>query len=129
MIGNIATLLGLLGTIVGLITSFAGVSLSNSNDPGVQRRAEAYKHLVVRCQALEGKPLVECIKENKSTILARGISEAMHCTAFGLLVGILSLLAFSVLNGRTQILLDNLNESVVNTMNLAVLHRKAMRLG
>ena len=129
MIGNIATLLGLLGTIVGLITSFAGVSLQNPDDPTVQRRAEAYKHLVPQCQKLTAGPLVGCIQENKATILARGISEAMHCTAFGLLVGILSLLAFSVLNGRTQVLLDGLNRSVVRLMNLAVLHRQAMKLG
>ncbi|MCB9557703.1 MAG: MotA/TolQ/ExbB proton channel family protein [Deltaproteobacteria bacterium] len=129
MIGNIATLLGLLGTIVGLITSFAGVSLENANDPHVQQRAMSYRDLVPDCRTLEGKGLVNCIKQNKATILARGISEAMHCTAFGLLVGIMALLAFSVLNGRTQNLLDSLNDSVVNVMNLAVLHRKAMNLG
>ena len=128
MIGNIATLLGLLGTIVGLITSFAGVSLENANDPATQKRSEAYKYLVPACSTMHGKRLVDCIKQNKATILARGISEAMHCTAFGLMVGIMALLAFSVLNGRTQNILDGLNQSVVNTMNLAVLHRKAMKV-
>ncbi|MCA9667199.1 MAG: MotA/TolQ/ExbB proton channel family protein [Myxococcales bacterium] len=128
MIGNIATLLGLLGTIIGLIISFAGVSLEKVNDPATQKRALAYKDFVPACAALRGKNLVECIKQNKATILARGISEAMHCTAFGLFVGILSLLSFSVLNGRTQVLLDALNQTVVNLMNLAVLHRKAMKV-
>lgn len=128
MIGNIATLLGLLGTIVGLIISFAGVSLENSNDPAVQKRAEQYVYLVPACANLHSKVLVDCIKQNKATILARGISEAMHCTAFGLMVGIMSLLAFSVLNGRTQILLDGLNDATVNLMNLAVMHRKAMKI-
>lgn len=46
---------------------------------------------------------------DKATLLAAGISEAMNCTAFGLLTGILALLAFSVLNGMTQGLLDDIN--------------------
>jgi biopolymer transport protein ExbB len=130
MIGNIATLLGLLGTIVGLITSFAGVSLEKSKDPETQRRAKAYVYLVPTCQQFDARPvaLVECIKQNKATILARGISEAMHCTAFGLLVGILALLAFSVLNGRTQNMLDDISEGAVHLVNLAVGHRSAMKL-
>lgn len=126
MIGNIATLLGLLGTIVGLITSFAGVSLENKDDPHDQQRARAYVHLVPSCQTLADGPLVECIKQNKASILARGISEAMHCTAFGLAVGIMALLAFSVLNGRTQHLLDDIADGTVRLVNLAVLHRSAM---
>ncbi len=128
MIGNIATLLGLLGTIVGLITSFAGVSLENVNDPDTQRRAMGYIHLVPSCEGSSGPTLVACIKQNKATILAKGISEAMNCTAFGLLVGIMSLLAFSFLNGRTQNLLDGLNESIVGLMNLAVRHRGKMHI-
>ena len=86
MIGNVATLMGLLGTIVGLITSFAAVA---GIDPS-----------------------------QKATMLAKGISEAMNCTAFGLLVGIISLLAFSVLNGKTQTLLDDINEVSANVMDL-----------
>lgn len=128
MLGNIATLLGLLGTIVGLITSFAGVSLDNENDPAVQERAKAYVYLVKSCQHIkDDKQLVVCIKQNKATILASGISEAMHCTAFGLLVGILALLAFSVLNGRTQRVLDDINDGTVLLMNLAVGHRNLMK--
>jgi biopolymer transport protein ExbB len=130
MIGNIATLLGLLGTIVGLITSFAGVSLDNEKDPDTQRRAAAYVYLVPTCKPLINHPkgLVNCIKQNKATILARGISEAMHCTAFGLLVGILALLAFSVLNGRTQNMIDSISDGTVKLVNLAVGHRSAMNL-
>ena len=126
MLGNIATLLGLLGTIVGLITSFAGVSLENEQDPSTQRRALAYVYLVPDCKDMAGAGLVTCIKQNKATILARGISEAMHCTAFGLGVGILALLAFSVLNGRTQNLIDEITDGTVQLVNLAVLRRSAM---
>lgn len=128
MMGNVATLLGLLGTIVGLITSFAGVSLENERDPATQRRATAYVYLVPACQNMQREALVACIKQNKATILARGISEAMHCTAFGLAVGILALLAFSVLNGRTQHLIDDITDGTVKLVNLAVTHRRAMNL-
>jgi biopolymer transport protein ExbB/TolQ len=128
MIGNIATLLGLLGTIVGLITSFAGVSLQDTNDPKTIARAANYVHLVPQCRGQVGKALVTCIDANKATILAKGISEAMNCTAFGLLVGIMALLAFSVLNGRTQRLIDDISDGAVQLMNLAASHRRAMRL-
>jgi biopolymer transport protein ExbB/TolQ len=129
MIGNISTLLGLLGTITGLIKSFAGVSLSNVNDPATMEKAKQYVHLVPACVGTTGKQLVQCIEQNKATILAQGISEAMNCTAFGLLVGICSLLAFSVLNGRTQHLLDDISDATVYLMNLAVGNRRAMKLG
>lgn len=129
MIGNIATLLGLLGTILGLIKSFAGVSLSNTNDPATMEKARQYVHLVPACQGLSnGKAIVSCIEQNKATILAQGISEAMNCTAFGLLVGIAALLFFSVLNGRTQHLLDDISDTTVYLMNLATNNRKAMKL-
>jgi biopolymer transport protein ExbB/TolQ len=86
MIGNVSTLMGLLGTITGLIKSFAGVA-------GVDPSA-------------------------KATLLAKGISEAMNCTAFGLMVGIGSLLSFSVLNGKTQGLVDDINETTVQVQNM-----------
>ncbi len=77
LLGNVATLSGLLGTITGLIKSFAGVSQQETGD--------------------------------KATMLAAGISEAMNCTAFGLFTGILALLTYSVLNGLTQSILDEIN--------------------
>jgi biopolymer transport protein ExbB len=81
LLGNVATLSGLLGTIVGLIKSFAGVSNEQTGD--------------------------------KATMLAAGISEAMNCTAFGLMTGIIALLAFSVLNGATQSMLDEINHQTL----------------
>lgn len=130
MIGNIATLLGLLGTIIGLIKSFAGVSIGSANDPETLAKAQQYVHLVTACQGIsDPKAVAQCIDQNKATILAKGISEAMNCTAFGLLVGICSLLAYSVLNGRTQNMLDMINNSTVYLMNLAVGNRKQMKLG
>jgi biopolymer transport protein ExbB/TolQ len=88
MLGNLATLAGLLGTITGLIKSFAGVA---GVDPSM-----------------------------KATMLSKGISEAMNCTAFGLGTGILGLAAFAWLNGKTQHVLDGINQGSVETLNLVV---------
>ncbi len=95
MLGNVATLIGLLGTILGLIHSFAGVA---GVDPSM-----------------------------KATLLAKGISEAMNCTAFGLITAVPALLMFAVLNGWTQALLDDINEVSVQVVNLVVGHRNAMK--
>jgi biopolymer transport protein ExbB/TolQ len=92
MLGNLATLAGLLGTITGLIKSFAGVA---GVDPSM-----------------------------KATMLSKGISEAMNCTAFGLGVGILGLAAYAWLNGMTQSVLDGVNQASVETLNLVVTGRQ-----
>jgi biopolymer transport protein ExbB len=96
MLGNVATLLGLLGTIVGLIEAFAAVSGANPSD--------------------------------KATMLSNSISEAMNCTAFGLLTAIPALVAYSVLQGRTQLMLDDINESSVSVLNLIVANRDKMKM-
>jgi biopolymer transport protein ExbB len=88
MLGNLATLAGLLGTITGLIKSFAGVA---GVDPSM-----------------------------KATMLSKGISEAMNCTAFGLGTGIIGLATFAWLNGMTQGILDGINQVTVETLNLVV---------
>jgi biopolymer transport protein ExbB/TolQ len=60
---------------------------------------------------------------DKATILANGISEAMNCTAFGLLTAIPALVAFSILNGRTQTLINDINETSVSVLNLIISNR------
>ena len=65
---------------------------------------------------------------DKATILANSISEAMNCTAFGLFVGILALVMYSVLQGRTQIMVDDINESSVSVLNLIVANKEKMRM-
>lgn len=60
---------------------------------------------------------------DKATILANGISEAMNCTGFGLLTAIPALVAFSVLMGRTQSLINDINETSVSVLNLIVSNR------
>ena len=64
---------------------------------------------------------------DKATILAAGISEAMNCTFFGLLTAIPSLVAFSVLNGRTQSLINDMNETSVSVLNLIVSNREKFK--
>ena len=64
---------------------------------------------------------------DKATILAAGISEAMNCTGFGLLTAIPALIAFSILNGRTQHLINDINETSVSVLNLIVTNRDKFR--
>jgi biopolymer transport protein ExbB/TolQ len=59
----------------------------------------------------------------KATMLSKGISEAMNCTAFGLGTGIMGLAAYAVLNGMTQHVLDGINQATVETLNLVVAGR------
>jgi len=66
---------------------------------------------------------------SKATMLAKGISEAMNCTAFGLLAAIVALIGFALLNGKTQTLIDDINEATVQVMNLVVNNRSKVNLG
>jgi len=98
LLANLAMLSGLLGTVSGLIVSFGAVS-GESVDPS-----------------------------QKARILAEGISEAMNCTAFGLMVAIMALIAFAVLNGKTQTLEDDINESSVQVLNLVITNRQKVSM-
>lgn len=56
----------------------------------------------------------------KATILSKSISEAMNCTAFGMLTAIPALVAFSVLNGKTQRTIEDIQEAssvVIDKLN------------
>ena len=64
----------------------------------------------------------------KATMLAKGISEAMNCTAFGLLSAIIALTGMAILNGKTQNLLDDINAATVQVMNLVVNNRSKVNL-
>lgn len=72
VIGNIATLLGLMGTIYGLIIAFAAVA-----QPGVS-------------------------PAQKSSMLAIGISAAMNTTLLGLIVAVPCVLAYSMLRSKVD---------------------------
>ena len=64
----------------------------------------------------------------KANLLSASISEAMNCTAFGLLTAIPALVAYSVLQGRTQHMLDDINESSVAVLNLIVANKDKMKM-
>ncbi len=98
LLANLGMLFGLLGTVSGLIASFGAVSGDNV-DPGT-----------------------------KAKILAEGISEAMNCTAFGLIIALAALIFFAVLNGKTQSLEDDINEATVSVLNLVVNNRQKVNM-
>jgi biopolymer transport protein ExbB/TolQ len=95
VLANAATLVGLLGTIIGMIACFAAVA---NADPS-----------------------------QKAIMLSKGISEAMNCTAFGLITAIPSLLMYAFLQARTQATVDSINESVVSTLNLVMSNRQLFK--
>lgn len=89
-IGNVATLLGLMGTIYGLILSFAAV----------------------------GKPGIDAAE--KSTLLASGIAAAMNTTFTGLLVAIPSIVLFAFFRAKTQRVIDEIDEHSLRVVNVLV---------
>jgi len=98
LFANLAMLCGLFGTIVGLIKAFGAVG-GESVDPS-----------------------------QKARILAEGISEAMNCTAWGLLSAIVCLIGFAFLNTKTQGIEDDINEASVRVLNLVVANRQKVNL-
>ena len=64
---------------------------------------------------------------NKATALAEGISEALNCTAFGIGSSLVALLGYSLLQGKTTSVIDDINEVTVQVVNLVVTHRQAMK--
>jgi biopolymer transport protein ExbB/TolQ len=63
----------------------------------------------------------------KATLLAEGISEALNCTAFGISVSLICLLGYSLLNGKTINITDDINEVTVQVVNLVTAHRSQMQ--
>jgi len=82
---NVATLLGLLGTVSGLIHAFAAVATANPAE--------------------------------KANLLSASISEAMNCTAFGLLTAVPILVVHAFLQSKTQGLSDGLETAAIRFLN------------
>ena len=99
VLSNAATLAALLGTISGLISTFKAVS----------------------------RP--DVAPAERATLLSAGISEAMHCTAFGLGSAVLVILIYSVIQAQTQHILEAINESVVAEINFVLSNRAAKQEG
>jgi biopolymer transport protein ExbB len=83
---NLATLLGLLGTVNGLIHAFTAVATANPAE--------------------------------KANLLAASISEAMNCTAFGLMVAVPVLFVHSFLQSKTSQLVGSLETGAVKFLTI-----------
>lgn len=88
MIANIATLLGLLGTIYGLIISFRSISA-----PGIDAT-------------------------EKARLLSAGISTAMNTTLVGLSIAIPTIFIYTLLVNKTNKIIDEIDEHTVKMINL-----------
>ena len=93
--GNISVLIGLLGTIIGMIVSFLNVSAA---DPAT-----------------------------KAQKLSEGISHALNCTAFGLTVAIISIVAFGYFQHLIQRAENEMVESSMSLLNLVVANREKIK--
>src|SRR5882757_426946 len=85
-IANIATLVGLLGTVVGLIRAFGAVAAA--------------------------KP------EERSSLLAKGISEALNNTAMGLGIAVSCIIAHAILSGAAKKQVGDLEGFALKLENL-----------
>jgi biopolymer transport protein ExbB/TolQ len=93
---NLATLLGLLGTVMGLIQAFSAVSQVNPAE--------------------------------KANLLSASISEAMNCTAFGLMTAVPLLIIHAVLQTKTTELIDSLEMASVKFLN-SIVERRVIDTG
>lgn len=92
---NLATLLGLIGTIIGMIKSFQAVSKVGAAE--------------------------------KATLLSEGISEALHCTAFGLIVAVIAIIGYGVFQIRIGHLINDMTESSMTLLNLVTANRDKVK--
>ena len=90
---NLATLLGLLGTVSGLIHAFSAVATVNPAE--------------------------------KANLLSASISEAMNCTAFGLMVAV-PFLFIQLLQTKTAELIDSLEAASIKFLTVLT-HRQPTR--
>ena len=96
-VGAVAPMLGLLGTTLGMITTFheiSGAEFGGSNQLG----------------------------------LAQGVSEALLCTASGLVIGIPSLIGYAIFRGKANRLISEMEAATTHLMALlAVQYKRAAR--
>lgn len=91
-LANIATLVGLVGTVFGLISTFGAI-------------------------AAEGLS-----PATKQQMLSNGIAEAMYNTAFGLLIAVICMMAHVILHTRAKAIaheLDSITERVFNLLTIS----------
>jgi biopolymer transport protein ExbB len=93
---NLATLLGLLGTVSGLIHAFTAVATANPAE--------------------------------KANLLAASISEAMNCTAFGLMIAVPTLFLHAFLQTKTGELITSIETAAVKFLTVMVDRQSARTL-
>lgn len=86
LFANLSTLLGLLGTIIGLIQAFEAVANASAAE--------------------------------KANLLSASISEAMNCTAFGLIIAIPLLVVSLFLTTKAGNIIDSLEMASLKTLNI-----------
>ncbi len=63
----------------------------------------------------------------KAAMLAAGVSEAMHCTAYGLFTAIPALVMYSVLQNRINKLSEDMTKAALRVYNLLGFHYESIR--
>lgn len=93
-LANIATLIGLIGTVSGLITTFASISV-----PGLSAA-------------------------DKQRMLSNGIAEAMYNTGFGLGIAVLCMIAHVLIHTRSKNIQHDLESTTERVFNLLTISNK-----
>ncbi|HEX5862762.1 MAG TPA: MotA/TolQ/ExbB proton channel family protein [Casimicrobiaceae bacterium] len=96
-LANVATLLGLLGTVSGLIHAFAAVATVNPAE--------------------------------KANLLSASISEAMNCTAFGLVTAVPFLVLHALLQSKTAQLIENLEAASIKFLTVVTTRQSTRTQG
>ena len=87
-LANIATLIGLVGTVFGLITAFAAISGSNLS------------------------------QAEKQALLTGGIAEAMYNTFFGLAIAVVCMIFHVILHSKSKSIVHDLESTTERVFNL-----------
>ncbi|MEB2311624.1 MAG: MotA/TolQ/ExbB proton channel family protein [Sorangiineae bacterium] len=93
-LANIATLIGLLGTVSGLIRTFASIAA-----PGLSQA-------------------------DKQSMLSNGIAEAMYNTALGLGIAVICMITHIILHTRAKGIQHDLDTTMERTFNLLTLQQR-----
>jgi biopolymer transport protein ExbB/TolQ len=62
----------------------------------------------------------------KATLLSQGVSEAMHATAYGLIMAIPALVMYSVLQNRVNKLSEDMTSAALRIYNLLGFHYESV---
>lgn len=95
------SMLGNVGTLLGLLGTIVGMIRSFAS-------------------------LANADQLTKANILSAGISEAMHATAYGLIMAIPTLVAYAVLQNRANKLNEDLTQGAIRVYNLLGFHFEAV---